>query len=80
MKSLLISLIKAFIWGVVCIFAIPLACACAATLDPSASRSVPVTKPIPTQTDTKEHFNLKHLFPPKHGAHPKLSTDRQGLT
>jgi len=80
MKALLISLIKAFIWGVVCIFAIPLACACAATLDLSTSKSVPVTKPAPTPVETKEHLNLKHLFSPKHGEHQRLSTDRQGLT
>lgn len=80
MKAMLISLIKAFIWGVVCIFAIPLACACAATLDLPTSRSVPVTKPVSTPIDTKEHFNSKPLFSPRHGVRPKLSTDRQGLT
>jgi hypothetical protein len=82
MKSLLINLIKAFIWGVVCIFAIPLSCACAANpLEAPVSKQVPISKPVMSSPlDTKERVNLKHLFPPKRHHHLRLSTDRQGLT
>jgi hypothetical protein len=82
MKPLLINLIKAVIWGAVCIFAIPLACASAATpLDTPASKAAPVvSKPQMSLPGVKEHLKLKHLFSPKRGKNLRLNTDWQGLT
>jgi len=80
MKTLLINLLKAFVWGAVCFFVVPLSCACASTpLDLPTAKPLPATKPVAPPMEPKQWPNLRHLFSPKHGEHLRLS-DRQGLT